>query len=207
MLILKRQARDKRIENSKRDRFLAACLTVTRWASLRSVSRRGAEIAIKFSWVCPEPVLAKRRRFQMKTPLIRRCRFLCRVEKLSQVVSAVAGGLPSLVGVPLTLIQMWKASPELARANATMVVLTVGSLFVVYILGIKRCSKAIAKQKALATAAVTESFFAIRTVQSFDAASQLVERYAELLGGYAYLEMVQQLAFQSLHQVRKRLLF
>jgi hypothetical protein len=105
-----------------------------------------------------------------------------RVEKLSQVVSAVVSGLPALVGVPLTLIQMWQASPELAKANATMVVTTVGALVCVYIVGIKRCSAFIAQQKAKATSAVTESFYAIRTVQAFDASSQMVNRYEQLLG-------------------------
>eukprot|EP01047_Picozoa_sp_COSAG01_P112329 COSAG01_NODE_41086_length_456_cov_0.577031_1_plen_96_part_10 len=37
--------------------------------------------------------------------------------KLAGVVRAVCGGLPALVGVPLTLFQMWGTSPELARAN------------------------------------------------------------------------------------------
>ena len=92
------------------------------------------------------------------------------MEKLAGVAGAVAGGLPQLLGVPLTLWQMWQASPELAKANGAMITLTTSALFVVYFVGIKRLGAAIEKQEAKATSAITESFFAIRTVSRHDIA-------------------------------------
>ncbi len=90
------------------------------------------------------------------------------MEKLAGVAGAVAGGLPQLLGVPLTLWQMWQASPELAKANGAMITLTTSALFAVYFVGIKRLGAAIEKQEAKATSAITESFFAIRTVSRHD---------------------------------------
>ena len=99
-----------------------------------------------------------------------------RVGQLAGVVQSVCRGIPSLVGVPLTLWNMWLTSPELARANGGMITGTVTALFLVYYIGIKQLSKKISKQKALATSAVTESFFAVRTVHAFDAAEAMVRR-------------------------------
>ena len=123
-----------------------------------------------------------------------------RVIKLADLVQAVCRGLPSVVGVPLTLRSMWRTSPALAWANGGMITATVAALFAVYVVGVKQLSKRIAKAKGVATSAITESFFAVRTVHGFGAQDFLARRYRELLGSFAWLETAQQLAFQGLHQ-------
>jgi len=124
-----------------------------------------------------------------------------RVAKLASVLANTASGLSSLVTVPLTLYEMWAASPQLTQANSLVIFGAVGSMMAGWFFGLKRLTETIQKHDAAASACVTESFFGIRTVQSFAAGERLAGRYHELLEAPSWLEFTKDVLFQGIIQV------
>lgn len=60
-----------------------------------------------------------------------------------------------------------------------MIFSTVAGVMVLYVTGMRNLQKRIQKHQAAAASCITESFLGIRTIHSFGAEKQLVQRYAE----------------------------